>query len=58
MSFADRATRYAADVVAGRIIACKWHRLACQRHLADIDRGATNTIWPYTFNPELTDASG
>lgn len=58
MSFADRATRYAADVVAGRIIACKWHRLACQRHLADIDRAATNTIWPYTFNPDLTDASG
>jgi phage terminase large subunit-like protein len=34
--FAAIATQYARDVVDGRIPACKWHRLACQRHLADL----------------------
>lgn len=29
------AERYARDVAAGRIAACKWIRLACERHRAD-----------------------
>ena len=32
----DKANKYARDVVAGRISACKWIRLACQRHLNDL----------------------
>lgn len=28
-----KAEKYARDVVAGKIIACKWIKLACQRHL-------------------------
>lgn len=56
-SFADRATAYARAVVAGTIPACKWHRLACARHLKDLDR-IGSAGFPYVFNPELTDADG
>jgi len=52
--FADIATRYATDVVEGRVPACKWHRLACQRHLGDLARAD----FRYTYNPELTDTRG
>lgn len=30
------ANRYAREVVAGKIVACKWVRLACKRHLDDL----------------------
>ena len=56
-SFAERATAYARAVVAGSIPACKWHRLACARHLKDLDR-VGSAGFPYVFNPELTDADG
>ena len=56
-SFAERATQYARAVVAGSIPACKWHRLACERHIKDLDRiGAAG--FPYAWNPELTDPDG
>ncbi len=45
------ATHYARGVVYGEILACKWVRLACQRHLDDLQRDAAG--WRYTFNPEL-----
>jgi phage terminase large subunit-like protein len=57
LSFADIATGYAQDVVAGKIVACKWHRLACQRHLKDLER-SRNGAMPYVWNPELTDSKG
>lgn len=57
LSFADIATQYARDVVDGRVPACKWHRLACQRHLNDLRR-AESGDWPYLWNPELTDKDG
>lgn len=57
LTYADIATQYARDVVDGRIPACKWHRLACDRHLRDLERqGSAN--FPYVFNPELTVPSG
>ena len=56
--FADIATHYAGDVVEGRIPACKWHRLACQRHLSDLSRAALDPAWPYRFNPQQTDSAG
>ena len=49
--YAAIATQYARDVVAGEILACKWVRLACRRHLADLERDAEG--WRYTWNPEL-----
>lgn len=57
LSHAEIATQYARDVVDGRVIACKWHRLACARHLRDLDRAGTDAF-PYLFNPELTDSKG
>ncbi|MBS1198144.1 MAG: Terminase [Proteobacteria bacterium] len=57
MSFADIATAYARDVVEGRIVSCKWHRLACARHLKDLERIGSEGF-PYTWNPELVDTKG
>lgn len=57
LTFGDIATAYARDVVEGKVAACKWHRLACDRHLKDIARSA-DLAWPYVFNPDLVDAKG
>jgi phage terminase large subunit-like protein len=57
LSYGEIALQYARDVAEGRIIACKWHRLACERHLRDLDRAGTDAF-PYFFNPELTDSKG
>lgn len=55
--FGDIATAYARDVAEGRIIACKWHRLACARHLKDMARAEAGEF-PYLWNPEITDLKG
>ena len=52
--YAAVATQYARDVVDGRILACRWVRLACQRHLDDLQRDAEG--WRYTWNPLLKTA--
>lgn len=39
-TFGEIATAYARDIVADRIPACKWTRLACERHLRDLEREA------------------
>lgn len=44
------ALKYARGVTAGRIPACKWVVLACQRHLDDLARSRTDAEWPYTFS--------
>jgi phage terminase large subunit-like protein len=49
VTFAERAHEYARDVVDGRILACKWVRLACERHLRDMERQGTEAF-PYTFD--------
>jgi phage terminase large subunit-like protein len=54
-TFGDIATAYAQDVVSGKVVACKWHRLACQRHLKDLESSA-NGAMPYVWNPELKDS--
>ena len=54
--FATIATEYAQSVVDGAVPACKWHRLACQRHLRDLARAEAG--WAYTWNPELVDSKG
>lgn len=56
-TFGDIVTSYAKDVVSGKIISCKWHRLACQRHLNNLEQiGKPN--FPYLWNPELVSVSG
>ena len=47
LSYADTATQYARDVVAGDIVAGELTRLACRRHLDDLDRD-----WEYEFNAD------
>jgi phage terminase large subunit-like protein len=52
--FAAIATQYAQDVVAGRVPASRYQRLACERHLRDLERAASGDgAFPYAFNPEL-----
>lgn len=51
MTHAERAHQYALDVTEKRIPACKWVRLACQRHLDDLKR-AELADWPYRFDAE------
>jgi phage terminase large subunit-like protein len=43
------ANKYARDVVAGDVVACKWIRLACQRHLDDL-RASKESAYPYYFD--------
>lgn len=57
LTFGDIAEQYARSVVDGKIPACKWHRLACQRHLNDLQRVGT-AGFPYVFNPDLVDSKG
>jgi phage terminase large subunit-like protein len=54
--FGDIATQYARDVIADAIPACKWTRLACERHLRDLELAAAG--WLYEFNPVLTRPDG
>jgi phage terminase large subunit-like protein len=42
-------TRYAQQVASGEIIACRWVRLACERHLNDLER-AKGPEYPYRFD--------
>jgi phage terminase large subunit-like protein len=47
--YSDPVTGYARDVVDGKIIAGPYVRLACQRHLRDLDEGAARGLkwfWP------------
>lgn len=56
--FAAIATDYARDVVELRLHACKWVRLACERHLRNLDQAANDPAWLYQWNPELVDRQG
>lgn len=39
------AEQYAQDVIDGKIIACKWVRLACERHFHDLKHGHKRGLW-------------
>lgn len=40
------ALRYAEDVISGQIVACKWVKAACRRHLKDLKKKR----WAYHFD--------
>jgi phage terminase large subunit-like protein len=44
------AEKYARQVISGKIIACKWIKLACQRHLDDLEL-AKDPKNPFYFSP-------
>jgi len=39
------STKYAKDAINGKVIACKWVKLACQRHLDDLRNGHERGLW-------------
>lgn len=47
---ADAVTQYALDVTEGRVVAGRWVRLACERHLRDMERQDSDAF-PYVFDP-------
>jgi phage terminase large subunit-like protein len=49
---AEIAHRYAREVVAGLIPACKWVVLSCKRHLRDLERQRSKDF-PYRFDGKL-----
>lgn len=51
------AKRYAEQVVAGEILACRWVQRACHRQLHDLARFKGKSS-PYLFNPKLTGKDG
>ena len=55
--YAMSAKRYAEQVVAGEILACRWVQRACQRQLDDLAKFKGKAS-PYLFNPKLTDKDG
>ncbi len=46
MSFpnVERGTQYAKDIIAGRIPACHWIKLACKRHISDLKESKKKTF--------------
>lgn len=52
ISFAARAERYARQAIAGEVVAGRFVKAACQRHLDDLERSLTDKAWPWTFEPE------
>jgi phage terminase large subunit-like protein len=47
--FVGTALEYAQAVVKGKIIACKWVKLACKRHLDDL-KASKRKAFPYYFD--------
>lgn len=53
------AEQYVADVLEGRRLACRWERLACERHRRDLQRAEAGAgDFPYQWNPQLVDVKG
>ena len=50
----DRVTRYAREVVAGKVVAGELHILACKRHLNDLKKQNTKEF-PYYYDPAKAD---
>lgn len=48
------AMQYARDVVNGKIVACKYIRLACQRHFDDL-KNSLDKNHPYRFDRDLAE---
>jgi len=54
VTFSATLAAYVAAVTSGQIAACKWVRLACKRHLRDLERAKTDSF-PYRFEPSLVE---
>jgi len=47
-------TKYAKDITSGNIISNKWVRLACQRHLDDLEKSKQKS-YPFYFDEDSAD---
>jgi len=45
MAISYTAERYVDDVLSGRTVACKWARLACERHRRDLETCEDRGLW-------------
>jgi phage terminase large subunit-like protein len=51
LGYVDKALQYCHDVISGKIPACKWVKLACERQLSDLTRASDNDpTFPYLFD--------
>jgi phage terminase large subunit-like protein len=50
----ERAERYAKDVIAGKVVACKWIKLACKKHIDDI-RASKKKDYPFYYDADAGD---
>ena len=50
----DRATKHAEDVVSGKVQSGEFHKLACKRHLHDLERQGTSEF-PYYWNEKKSE---
>lgn len=49
--FVGKAQEYAQAVIKGKIVACKWVKLACKRHLDDL-KASRRKAFPYYFDED------
>ena len=49
-AYVDLATTYADDVIAGRVVACRWVRLAAERFARDRSRAVDDPDCPWVFD--------
>jgi phage terminase large subunit-like protein len=47
-SYSDRATRFAEEIASGKKKACSYVKMACQRHLSDLEK-LKNKGYPYSY---------
>ncbi|AKJ41545.1 terminase large subunit [Pragia fontium] len=47
----NAAQQYAREVISGKIPACKYVKLACQRHFDDLEKSKIKD-WPYKFDKD------
>ena len=50
----EQALKFAHDVIRGKIPACRYVVLACQRHLDDLE-SSRRADYPYRFVPDLAE---
>lgn len=50
MSHVKTANEYARAVISGKIPACKWIKLQCQKHLDEVRESKNSTKYPFVFD--------
>lgn len=48
--YAGIGETWARDVAGGKVVACKWVKLACRRHLNDLRRARKGKAWGFYFD--------